>query len=53
MGSLGNICSDNEGTSEYFVIFTKEDERDTFLKKNIEVIRKGVPKVVPTQQKNA
>jgi hypothetical protein len=53
MGSLGNICSDNEGTAEYFIIFTKEDVRDTFLKKNTEVIRKGVPKVVSAQQKNA
>jgi hypothetical protein len=34
---------------EYFIIFTKEDERDTFLKKNTENIRKGVPKVVATQ----
>ena len=38
---------------QYFVIFTKEDERDTFLKKNIENIRKGVLKVVLAQQNNA
>ena len=38
---------------QYFVIFTKEDERDTFLKKNTENIRKGVLKVVLTQQNNA
>jgi hypothetical protein len=49
----GNICSDNEGMRNILLFLQRKMKGIRSLKKNTENIRKGVLKVVPTQQNSA